>query len=76
MYSGIISYKDANGVEHKIIAMYRFDNSRDALAWMADKFASFMKNWYLYDPNGLYVMGRIFCYDDGFDEMHEMNCGI
>ena len=76
MYSGIIFYKDANGIEHKVIAMYRFDNSRDALTWMAEKFASFMRNWPLYDPNGLYVMGRIFCHDDSFDEMHEMRCGM
>lgn len=75
VYAASVSYKTPDGMRHTHTRI-GFTDSQDALSWVAKKFSKLMKDWYNIDPNGLYVMGRIFCHEDSFDEIHEMRCGM
>lgn len=53
-----------------------FTSSQDALEWVAQEVARLMVKWYEIDEDGFVIVCNIVDNDLGFDEMHEVRCGV
>ena len=53
-----------------------FTSSQEALEWVAQEVARLMVKWYEIDEDGFVIVCNIVDNDLGFDEMHEVRCGV
>lgn len=53
-----------------------FTSSQESLEWVAQEVARLMVEWYKIDKDGFVIVGKIVNDDLGFDEMHEIRCGV
>ena len=74
-YTASVSYETSNE-SYNHTKIDAFTSSQDALEWVAQEVARLMVEWYKIDEDGFVIVGKIVNDDLGFDEMHEIRCGV
>lgn len=74
-YTASVSYETSNE-SYNHTKIDAFTSSQDALEWVAQEIARLMVEWYKIDKDGFVIVGKIVNDDLGFDEMHEIRCGV
>lgn len=74
-YTASVSYETSNE-SYNHTKIDAFTSSQDALEWVAQEVARLMVEWCKIDEDGFVIVGKIVNDDLGFDEMHEIRCGV